>query len=72
MPTIKEIKVFYRLKPKITVWSSKTKGVSHRFWLLEETWYNGDWFRSGYFFYIQLKFVAIHVRVKWWDLKILF
>lgn len=69
MVKLKDIKIFYKFKPSISIWISKSKGKSYHHKLLDETWYEGYIFNTGYFFYIQCKIIAIHIRIEWWKFK---
>lgn len=67
----KDIKVWYKFRPKLKIWTSKNKRKSYIMPMLQETWYGigGSLFCSGYFVFIQCGFVAIHIRIEWWHIK---
>lgn len=67
-----EIRVWYRFRPGLNVWTSKMKGKSHIIKQPDETWYGGYWFNSGYFVFIQCELFAIHIMLKWWRLNVVF
>jgi hypothetical protein len=66
----KEIKVWYKLRPSLSMWTSREKGKSLISKLPEESWYGGYWFNSGYFMFIQFRFFAVHIMFRWWRLRI--
>ena len=65
----KEIKVWYRLSPALSLWFSKSKGKTSFCKLSDETWYGGYWFNSGYFAFIQCRLFVIHIMFRWWKLN---
>lgn len=67
---IDEIKVWYRFKPELDIWFSKMDGKTRIHKLPDETWYDGYWFNSGFFAFLQLKFFAIHIMLKWWEIRL--
>ena len=67
---IDEIKVWYRFKPELDIWFSKMDGKTRLHKLPDETWYGGYWFNSGIFAFLQLKFFAIHIMLKWWKIRL--
>ena len=66
--TYREIREWYKLSPKLNIWTTKDKGNSRMFMLHGETWYGGYYFNSGWFAFIQCKLFAIHIRLIWWKL----
>lgn len=66
MASIKDIRAFYSFRPSISIWTSHTKTKSFATKTIQEAWYGGPPFTDGVFFLIQMKFVAIHIKVKWW------
>lgn len=70
MTKISDIKIWYRFKPSIDIWFSKSKGKSSIFKLWDETWYGGDSFVLGYFAFIQFNFIALHIKFKWWKIRL--
>jgi len=66
----KEIKVWYKIRPGLNIWLTTIKGKSHIRKLLDETWYDGHEFNTGYSAMIQCKLFAIHIRIKWWKLNL--
>jgi hypothetical protein len=67
--TIDEIKVWYRFKPELNIWFSNMNGKSRVHGLPDETWYDGYWFNTGYFVFLQLNYFAIHIMLKWWKVS---
>ena len=67
---IKEIKIWYRFKIQLNIWTSKMKGKSNIQILPDETWYDGYWFNTGYFAFIQFKYFALHIIFKWWKIRL--
>ena len=69
---LKDIKLFYKFSPNISMWISPELGKSFITKLYEETWYgeDSDIFTSGYYIFIQLKMFAIHFSISWWKLKL--
>ena len=66
----REIKLWYRFKPELSVWVTKREGKTFLISLPDETWYDGYCFNSGYFVFIQCRLFAIHIRFTWWSLKL--
>jgi hypothetical protein len=66
---IKEIMVWYKLNPNLSIWFTKMKVGTHIHKLPDETWYGGYWFNSGYFILIQLGTFAVHIKFSWWKIK---
>jgi len=67
---VSEIKVWYKFKPDIKIWLSGMNGKTRCFKIPEETWYDGYWFNSGWFAFIQLKRFSVHILIKWWRIKV--
>lgn len=67
---LNDIKVWYKFRPNLSVWFSKTKGQSYITKRYEESWYGGYWFRAGYFGFIQCKYFAVHILFKWWKIRL--
>jgi len=67
---IDEIKVWYKFKPELNIWFSSSCGKTRLYKLSDETWYGGYWFNSGLFAFLQLKFFAVHIMLKWWKIKL--
>lgn len=67
---ISEIKIWYKFRPTISIWTSKSKGRTHMFKLPDETWYDGYPFIRGVFIFLQFKYFAIHVKFSWWKIKL--
>jgi len=69
--TLKEKLVWYRFRPKISVWThARTKGKTQIRRMWEETWYGEDAksFVSGLFILLNLGIVKVHIRVEWWQI----
>lgn len=69
MSKLKNIKIWYRFRPSIDIWFSKTKIKTHFVEMPNQTWYGGEWFNTGYFALIQCHIFSIHIMFKWWKLK---
>jgi len=67
---LEEIKVWYKFRPRLTVWFTIRKRNSFLCKLPDETWYDGYPFNAGYFAFIWLKYFAIHIRFTWWEMNI--
>ena len=65
----KEIRVWYKLRPELSIWTTRMKGKTYMHKLPDETWYGGYWFNAGYFAFIQFRLFAIHIMFKLWRLN---
>lgn len=65
---LKDILIWYRFKPSLSIWFTKSKGKTHSHYLYEETWYGGETFISGVFIFIQLYFTRMHIKFEWWTI----
>jgi len=68
--TIKQIKIWHKFKPKLSVWFGDTSCNSFVDRLTEETRYGGCYFITGYFALIQLGKFSLHIKIEWWELKL--
>lgn len=62
--------ILHKFYPQIKVWFSNKKGKSHICTLFDETWYEGEHFKRGYFAFLNLGFVTVHIVLSWWKFKI--
>jgi hypothetical protein len=67
---LKEIGVWYKFRLQLNIWFSTMKGKTHWHILPHETWYDGYWFNTGYFAFVQFKYFAIHIKFKWWKIRL--
>lgn len=69
MAKLKDILIWYKFRPSINIWFSKMEGKSSYSKIFDETWYGGDPFLMGWFWFINLKFTTIHILIKLWKIK---
>ena len=62
----RDIKIWYKFKPRLNGWIERAEGKSFVTAQYCETWYNGLWFKSGYFAFIQCKVFSVHISLSWW------
>lgn len=67
---LNEITVWYKFRPSLEIWLSKMNGKTHSCKLPDETWYDGYWFNTGYFAFLQFKYFAIHIMFRWWKIRL--
>ncbi len=65
-----EILIWYKFRPSLDIWFSKSEGKTVTYLLPDETWYDGYPFYTGRFVYIQCKLFAIHIKLTWWKIKL--
>lgn len=65
-----DISVWYKFRPRLDIWLSRSKGKSYFHRNPDESWYGGKPFYNGFFIYLQLHIFAIHIKYIKYRLKL--
>ena len=68
-PSLRDRLVWYKFRPYLYIWFTKSKGKTLIRKFYDETWYgeDGELFVSVIFIYIQFKLFAMHIKFTWWQ-----
>jgi hypothetical protein len=71
--SLKDIRLFYKFSPRVEIWRaplgySLRNSYTHP--LIDQAYYGGPWFNTGFFAKVKIKNIAIHIKIRWWRLKL--